>query len=350
VTLSFPYLTTVVGSFPHQQAAELSRLLVESLDVPTWPQLPRRSFRESIYAQYGAALPGIVVDDARQKISFGTSVDLSPAFETFYEAYLAGDVESFGLDESFSAGFSALVEALRSSGRGSGWVKGQVIGPISFGLTVTDENLRASMYNEVLADAIVKNAAMNARWQIRRLRTHRPGVIMFVDEPYMASYGSAFISLERELAINMMNEVFDAIHAEGAVSGVHCCANTDWSVLLATDVQILNLDAYGYVENLALYPEELRAFLDRGGAVCWGLIPNNDTIYQETAEDLVSRMRQGLSLICEKAAARGVTLREDEFADRSLIAPSCGLGSATVPVSELVLETVQMVGEILRRG
>jgi hypothetical protein len=206
------------------------------------------------------------------------------------------------------------------------------------------------MYNEMLAESIVKNAAMNARWQIRRLKEQRPGVIMFVDEPYMASYGSAFISLDRELVISMMNEVFGAIHAEGAVSGVHCCANTDWSVLLATDVQILNLDAYGFVENLALYPVELRAFLDRGGAVCWGLVPNNDTIYRETAEALVSRLRKGLRLICEKAAARGVSIQEEDFCDRSLIAPSCGLGSATVPLSETVLEAVQKVGEILQRG
>lgn len=33
-------------------------------------------------------------------------------------------------------------------------------------------------------------------------------------------------------------------------------------------------DAYGYAETLALYPDDLRRFLDRGGMPAWGLIPN----------------------------------------------------------------------------
>ena len=51
------------------------------------------------------------------------------------------------------------------------WAKGQVTGPISFGLIVTDQNLRASLYDEMLCDAIVKNMGMNARWQVRQLKT-----------------------------------------------------------------------------------------------------------------------------------------------------------------------------------
>ena len=56
-------------------------------------------------------------------------------------------------------------------------------------------------------------------------------------------------------------------------------------MLLATTVDILNLDAYGYIENLALYPAELRAFLDRGGVVCWGIVPNTEEIYNVTPEE-----------------------------------------------------------------
>lgn len=92
-------------------------------------------------------------------------------------------------------------------------------------------------------------------------------MILVVDEPYLAAFGSAFISLSREEVIAMLDEVFAAIHQEGGLAGVHCCANTDWSVLMATSVNFLNLDSNGFVENLALYPDELRAFLDRGGYI-----------------------------------------------------------------------------------
>jgi len=171
---------------------------------------------------------------------------------------------------------------------------------------------------------------------------------MFVDEPYMAAFGSAYISLEREQAVTMLDEVFAAIHQEDALAGVHCCANTDWSVLLATSVDVLNLDAYGYLENLALYPAELRAFLDRGGRIAWGIVPNNGDIMNQTAEALVRRLDQGLELVAKKAQARGVEMTAGELSGRSLITTSCGLGPATVPIAERSLDTLAQMGVLLR--
>ena len=242
-----PFVTTLVGSFPHADSTVLCPRLARAVQIPAWPQLPRRTFRENMYTQYSAGLPGIVVDDARQKVTFDTSGDLSPALEEFYGRYLADDVASFALPADYAAGFYTMLDTLQSTP--GDWAKGQVTGPISFGLTVTDQDLRSSLYNEQLADPIVKQLAFNARWQIRQLKhaARRSSVIIFVDEPYMASFGSAFISLSREQAVTMLNEVFEAIHAEGALAGVHCCGNTDWSVLMETAADILNLDACGYL-------------------------------------------------------------------------------------------------------
>lgn len=344
----FNFLTTHVGSVPYTDANGISPRLQNSLDVPAWAQLPRRAFRESMYVQYSVGLPAIVEDTAQEKVYFDTRTDITDALEAFYTPFLADDVDAFALRPEYANGFFAMLETLRAS-TGT-WAKGQVTGPISFGLTVTDQDLRASLYNEMLADVIVKNAAMNARWQIRQLKSVRPKVVLFLDEPYMAAFGSAFISLSREQAITWLDEVFDAIHAEGAVAGIHCCANTDWSVLLATKVDILNLDAYGFIENLALYPTELRLFLDRGGAVCWGIVPNNEQIFDETPSGLAERLRNGIRLIVEKAAARGVKIRAEEFARRSLIAPACGLGSTSVEVADRVFEVLAETGEFLKRS
>ncbi len=344
----FNFLTTHVGSVPYPTVDGLPEKLAGLLDVPAWPQLPRRSFRESMYVQYSPTLPAICEDAAQEKIFFDTRMDYTDTLEGFYTPVLAEDVDSFALKPEYAAGFYAMLETFRSS-KGE-WAKGQVTGPVSFGLTVTDQDLKSGLYVEMLDDVIVKNMAMNARWQIRQLRSVRPNVILFLDEPYLAAFGSAFISLSREQVIAYLDEVFDSIHAEGAVSGVHCCANTDWGVLLATKVDILNLDAYGFVENLALYPAELREFLDRGGSICWGLIPNNTQIFDETAQGLAQRLRNGFQLIVEKAAARGVTISKEEFASRSLIAPACGLGSTTVEVADRVFEVLAETGEILKRG
>ena len=343
-----PFATALVGSFPHLDGEAISRRLIAACDVPVWPQLPRLTFRENMYTQYTVGLPGIVVDEAAEKVTFNTAQDLAPALEEFYARYIADDVDSFALPATYAAGFYAMLTALKSTN--GDWAKGQVTGPISFGLTVIDQDLRSSLYHEQLADPIVKQLAMNARWQVRQLKAARDNVIIFVDEPYLVSFGSAFVSLSREQVIAYLDEVFDAIHVEGALAGVHCCGNTDWSVLLATKVDILNLDAYGFIEHLALYPDEVRAFIDRGGLIAWGIVPNNELITQVTAQSLADKLRGGFDLISAKAGARGVAIRSAELAQRSLIAPSCGLGSTTIDIAERVIDTLAQTGEILKRG
>jgi hypothetical protein len=299
-----------------------------------------------MYTQYGAVLPAIVIDDETEKITFDTSEDITPALEIFYMPYLEENLDYFALPREHAKGFYTMLEELsNSSGE---WVKGQVTGPISMGLTVVDQDLRSSLYNEMLADALIKNAAMNARWQIRQLKEVRPNVIIFVDEPYMASFGSAFISLSREQVVTILDEVFEAIHAEGGLAGVHCCANTDWSVLLATQVDILNLDAYGYLENLALYPAELRQFLDRGGVIAWGIVPNTEEIDEVTPQGLADQLREGIAMICKKAGARGVNIAPEEFTSRSLITTACGLGPTTPEIADKVLPVLAEMGKILQ--
>ena len=344
----FNFLTTHVGSVPYPSLHGLADHLYNLLDVPAWPQLPQRSFRENMYVQYSPTLPAIREDAVQEKVYFDTDMDLAESLEAFYTPVLADDVDRFALRPQYAGGFFAMLDTLGNT-KGE-WAKGQVTGPISFGLTVTDQDLRASLYNEMLADVIIKNMAINARWQVRQLKSVRQNVVLFLDEPYMAAFGSAFISLSREQVISYLDEIFDAIHAEGGISGVHCCANTDWSVLLGAQVDILNLDAYGFIENLALYPAELRGYLDRGGSLCWGIVPNNELVFNETPNSLADRLRNGIKLICEKAAPRGITIRPDEFANRSLIAPACGLGYASIVVADRVFEMLAETGDILKRG
>ena len=48
-----------------------------------------------------------------------------------------------------------------------------------------------------------------------------------------------------------------AIHQEGALAGLHCCGNTDWSLVLATGVDVINFDAWEFAQGLSVYPAEL---------------------------------------------------------------------------------------------
>jgi len=344
----FNYLTTHVGSVPHIDAETLTRQLNTLLDIPSWLQLPRRDFRENIYTQYAPTLPSAVVDEEKEKAHIDTSAaNFDTELENFYQSIIDDKIDAFALHPDYAQGFYALVDSLKSHPHK--YAKGQVMGPISFGLTVTDQDGRACLYNEMLVDVLIKHMTFNARWQVSQLKTVSDQVILFVDEPYMASFGSAYINLSKEQVIAWLDEIYEALHDAGAMTGTHCCGNTDWGVLLGTQVNILNLDAYSFIENLALYPVELRGFLDRGGAICWGLIPNNEQIFNETPQTLAKKLQDGIKLISEKAAKRGITIRPDEFASRSIVSPACGLGSATVEIADRVFDVLVETGDILKK-
>jgi hypothetical protein len=204
---------------------------------------------------------------------------------------------------------------------------------------VTDQNRRPVLYEEVLAEAIALHLRLKVAWMERELRKRWPSTIVFIDEPYMASFGSAFISLEREQAIDLMEQVLGGI--EG-LKAVHCCGNTDWSLLLSTSVDILNLDAYGYASTLALYPGEIRAFLDRGGVIAWGIVPADNRVFGESVEALVQRFHAALDAL----AAKGVPA--DDLLAASLIMPSCGCGSLPVETAERVMALTAAVSAALR--
>jgi methionine synthase II (cobalamin-independent) len=336
---------SAVGSFPHQDGEVISKMLYDSLDIPVWPQLPRRDYRESMYVQYGAVLPCIVEDEERSKIYFDVSGERLVELEEFYERYEVDDVNYFGLKPDYAQGFFDFVEKLKDYP--GEWVKGQVTGPVSFGLTVTDQDLRASLYNEILADVIVKNMVMNARWQVRELKKYGHEVLIFIDEPYMSAFGSSFISLEQEQVVSLLNEVIAAIHEEGGYAGVHCCGNTDWVLLLETEIDMINFDAFNYFENFALFATQVKSFIERDGVIAWGIVPNDEHVKGLEASELVARFNKGVELLAEKASETGPVLSIEQIETHSILTPACGLGSASMEVAEQALDLLLATGKEL---
>ena len=255
---------------PHTDPAKACALIARFLkDIPAWPQLPKRSFLENMYVQYSEGFPGAVAEN--NSIHVDTSQDFTKALETLYPAYLENDISRFPICQDYAAGLYAFLEQRKLSPRA---VKGHVTGPLSWGLTVTDENKKAILYHEVLGDAVPKFLKLKAAWQEKELKKISKNTIIFVDEPIMASYGSVVLQAafsKPEKIVEMLNEVFDGI---SGLKGIHCCGNTDWSVLLKTKLDILNFDAYNYAQSVSLYPEEIKKFLGRGGAIAWGIVPN----------------------------------------------------------------------------
>jgi methionine synthase II (cobalamin-independent) len=334
------WLPFAIGSLPHVDVSKAWAAVLRYLPgIPSWPQLPRRAYRENMYAQFGEGFPGITVEDER--IYVDRRKDLDVDLERLYLAYLEDDVDYGELGESHAAGLHALLKGRVALPEGVAAVKGQVTGPVSWGLTIVDQNQRPILYDEVLADAVGKHLRLKAAWQERELARIAPRTVVMIDEPYMASFGSSFVSLSREQAIGLLQEVFAGIQG---IKGVHCCGNTDWSVLLSTSTDILSLDAYEYAETLALYPEEVARYLERGGILAWGIAPSGPAAEYETVESLVDRLHHAIGLLANKGVP------EEALFQVGLVSPSCGLGPLEPALAERVLElTAGVATEMQRR-
>ncbi len=318
-------LPTGIGSLPFTESKEACETVLQAFpEIPFWPQLPQKSAKENMYWQYSQNLPGLVFEKERMYIK---TPDLSEV-EKFYEQFLSEDLNLFAITQSFAEGFYQF-QNYEKQLKGAFAVKGQITGPVSFLLQVTDENKRSILYNDELKDIAIKNLLRKANWQESILQKFNPNIIMFLDEPYLSAFGSAFTSLSREQVIDSLEEVLQGIKA---YTGVHCCGNTDWSLLLETSLDILNLDAYSYADNLLLYEDQLKKYLDRGGSIAWGIVPTDAELLKDVTE---KHLLEKLESIWKRLKERKID--QERLLFSSLITPACGLGTVIPEMAQKAL-------------
>jgi methionine synthase II (cobalamin-independent) len=336
---SFNCIATGIGSLPITDADKAAALSLQYLpEAPFWPQLPQRDFREHMDVQYSETLPGLVMDDVKKRVYFDTSRDLTPELEKFFERYLEKDYAFFRITEEYAPGFTAFIRALKKGlPPETRYLKGHVTGPLTAGISFKDETGKDIIHNELLFDAVVKGLAMKAAWQLQELKQFGKPVIIFIDEPSMESLGSAFSAVSSEIVSEKLNELIDTIHELGGIAGIHCCGNADWPMIFNTRVDIVNFDAFGYMEKVLLYPGDIKKFYSRGGALAWGVVPTGAFTGSETADLLVAKLEAGMKRLEKEDVDRATILRQ------GLITPSCGMGSLTPEKAEAVLKLLRGV-------
>jgi methionine synthase II (cobalamin-independent) len=283
---------------------------------------------------------------------FDTSGDYSEDLAGFYETYLmamdpddgTGDCSALAISPEFSKGLHVFEQRLNNLNTKLPFVKVQTTGPCSFALTITDENKRAIYYNEEFRDVVVKALAMKCRWQIQKFQPFAEKIICFIDEPILSAFGSStYISVKREDIVAHLQEVIQAIHADNGIAGVHCCGNTEWSILIDAGVDIVNFDAYGFGETIAMYSEPVKKLLEGGGMLAWGIIPTSKAIVEENPESLARRLEN----LMENLANTGID--KQLIVEQAIITPSCGTGSMEPDDAEKVFETTAALSALMKK-
>jgi hypothetical protein len=346
------FLATGIGSMPFEDpehAVDVS--LFRLSEAPIWPQLPRLGLNEQMEIQYSEGMPRIVIDREKSRVYFDTFGDYYDELAVFYENYMMamdpdegnGDCSAMAISPEFSRGIYAMEDRLRTLDKKLPCVKVQTTGPCSFALTVVDENKRAIYYNEEFRDMIVKALAMKCRWQIQKFRPFAENVICFIDEPILSAFGSStYISVRREDVVQLIADMVEAIHTDGGIAGVHCCGNTEWSILIDAGVDIVNFDAFGFGETIAMYPEAVKTYLENGGILAWGVVPTSTAIREQTVESLTDHFEK----MMDNLASRGID--KQLIVERAMLTPSCGTGSMEPADAEKVFELIDALSKAMK--
>jgi len=341
----------LIGSLPltdHREAMEL--ILASTPEIPLWPQLPANPL-EGMLNQFIEGLPCVTEDGGRTYFNIN-----APEFEgaqlQFYEEYLqvADDpaallASRFQISQARAAGLYQLAATIRDR-QGFSAVKGQITGPFTLLSGLKDQDGRLGYYDPTIRDMVVKHIAMKAAWQVRFLKEAADlPLLLFIDEPALAGLGSsAFISITKDDIAADLAEVVDAVHLAGGLAGIHVCANTDWGLLLGSEIDIISFDAYNFFDRFITCRNDIRSFLDRGGIIAWGIIPTSEEehINREIPDTLVARWEEQAAMLADPPWDVSALI------GRTLITPSCGTGSLSMASTRRVLSLTRDVSMALR--
>lgn len=343
-TQGFDFLATCIGSVPYLDVEDVCEHVLESFPrAPFWPQFVNRSPLETMILQFSEGLPFLELVEEDKALSLCRQ-DLESKLVSFYEHFLGEDLPYFAISRHYARGLYEIADAIRRKKERYGpYVKGQTVGPLTFAAGVSDQAGHTLLHDPELLEAVVKGLSIKALWQVRKLEETGKRPILFIDEPYLSGYGSAFTSLEREEVIKILGEIIRYLRERSqTLIGIHCCGNTDWAMIIDSGPDIISFDAYEYLDYFLLYPDSISRFVNSGGAIAWGIVPTFRFSGEESAEALYEKLCGGIHRL------RDWGLDGDVVAGQSLLTPACGMGTMTSALADRALDLLVEVSRKCR--
>ena len=343
-----------IGSLPHMDVENALSLVEKNFkSIPFWPQLTKLDKNEDMILQFLENMPSFFVDETTEKTYLETESDkFFEDIEQFFMDYeeitsdISADIiEKYAISPIKTRSFKRFIEIIEHTK--PAYAKGQIVGPFTLATTLVDKSGKCAFYDETLREIIVKTLAIKALWQIKQIKSVSPDTvpIIFIDEPSISQLGtSAFLTISQDEVLDMIKEISDSIKANGGMSAIHCCGKCDWLVPLKAGVDIINLDAYAYSQNLSVFHKEVKKFLENGGKIAWGVVPTLDknAIAKISLSELISVFEQAVKYLTKKG------IDEKLIITNSMITPSCGAGSLDVELAEKAMTLTKQLSDSLK--
>lgn len=322
-----PFFTTGIGSLPHTDPEEACRAASKNFDMPFWPQLPKLSFREWMIPQYSEGMPFVKINPRTESIWIDRTE--SDELERFYETYT--EESKIAISEDYAKGLHTFIRIMPGKFT---YLKGHIVGPLTFTLGLRDTDGKPIYFDEELREIALMLLKAKIRWQMDVLKPFGKDLTIFIDEPILSSLGStSYLGVDPKEALRLLKEMTAEIKKEGGVAGIHCCGNADWSLVTKTGIDVLSFDAYEYFDTILAYSCYINDFLCHNGYLAWGIVPTSDALAGETFESIKLHFAKRLDKLTQKVTPELIF-------SQILLTPSCGLGARTPQEAELAFKLI----------
>lgn len=325
-----------IGSLPFDYAAYSVDFILDTCpQIPYWAQLPKISSKESMVEQYSEELPGLkTMDNMFVDLE---DPDLGQKLELFYADYADGNFEKYAISEEYASGLYEF------AGRGKLDVlaaKGQVTGPVSFGLSLKDQAGKYVIYNDLYRDVYIKALSLKLKFVESMLQKISTRTILVIDEPLLYTFGSAYFNMERSIIVDAMKDTLSLV---SGIKGVHACENCDWSLIFDAEADLISFDAYSFMDKFLIFKDRIKSLIDSGGIIAWGIVPNTDELYrQRTASELSDILKRAF----EELENYGIDITA--LAQQSMITPGCGVGTLSNEDAKYVFDLNSQIASIMK--
>ena len=300
--------TTAMGIMPHKDIDRALELAI-TLDIPFWPQLPKVNLYEDMYVQVSENFPGIHVDMETGKITLD-STSFTEELANYSKRMTEPD--TFRITDEYSAVYQRFLQKPLTGYRA---IRGQQIGPVSFGFKVVDETKRPIIYNDEIRIILYDFMQRKANIQYQELYKKNPNAFVWLDEPGLGWVFSGLTGYDDIQARRDYQQFLGGLEGPPAL---HLCANVNLPYLLSLGIEVLSFDAYQIQLMPRDYSGAVADFISRGGIISWGIVPVDSlSLTTETPQTLADRLSDYWGVISDNGTVTG-----KQIAEKALIAPA----------------------------
>lgn len=267
-----------LGILPHKNIGAVVDIVEKYFpQTPFWAQLPNFSPVEGQFLQFLVNIPGIKSDllgkkkflDTKSYLYQSRSVEIIKDFDELTLDIL----KKYRPNSVFFENFLQIIDQHKPL-----YAKGQIYGPVSIGLLLTDETGAPIIENGKVIDLILKSICLQIIAQICEMKNVSPAITpyIFVEEPEICKVIAPEKGIrKRKKILSMLKTVAKTIKDNGGIPVFHSANCHDWSLPIEAGFEVLSFNTDSQFVTLLNSNIRLDNYLNAGNKLAWNLLPSD---------------------------------------------------------------------------